>query len=225
MDDMVIRYFKLSDKVIINCCETIDVNSPVDISQAIISNLLNGNLDNDFYSKELDGVEDKSSIHNLARKYHSLCFFQGNDKYWRDSVEGVTCQDLDTVVTKLLDNYNFLIKIAITNPSIFTFLTEVQDRRIIKDSSVIDYLRNRYQNDDILLMVLGKMADKNSVFRDYSIDKRTILCSNPSAIIRDNKLMNDEYIKNKFDSNLSLEDFSDKVFEMSLQDKESNSKK
>ena len=69
------------------------------------------------------------------------------------------------------------------------------------------------------------MADKNSVFRDYSIDKRTILCSNPSAIIKDNKLMDDQYIRNKFDSNLSLEDFSDKVFEMSLQAKESNSKK
>ena len=61
-------------------------------------------------------------------------------------------------MTKILDNYNFLIKIAITNPSIFTFLTEVQDRRIIKDSSVIDYLRNRYQNDDILLKWLIRIV-------------------------------------------------------------------
>ena len=76
MDDMVIRYFKLSDSVIVNCCENIDFNSPDSISQAIISNLLNGNLDNDFYSKELDDVDDKSSIHDLARNIIRYVFFK-----------------------------------------------------------------------------------------------------------------------------------------------------
>ena len=221
MDDMVIRYFNLYDSGIKKYCDVIDFDLSDSIPSIIINKLLTGDLDDEFMSKELEGIDDKKSIHNLARKYSSLCFFQGNGKYWRDSIDGVTCQDYDTIMIKLLDNYNFLLKVGINNPAIYSFLTDIQDKRIIRDSSVIDYLRNKYNNDNILLMVLNKMIDDNSVFKDYSFEQRAILCMNPTVILKDNELCSDGYIQNKFDSSLNIDDFSDRVFEETINNKAS----
>lgn len=197
------NYFKLLEKLkqatIINHFNEInDVSADsLDLYDVMLFNLFNGELDDVFVSENLD-ESNKDEVMELARKYKSLCFYQGDETLWTDSIDGVTLLDPDLICVKLLNNYNFLIAIAKDfGEDALKFLLKFNGGTLAAQSSVIDSLRNRYGNDELLKSIISEMSKKDSAYRDFSEDERVILCTYPEGLLYEEENKNIKMISSE----------------------------
>lgn len=190
-DIRIERLEKLKQATIINFTDRINYNNKLELYNTLLENVFNGNFDDMFLTKNLDGLsnEEKKNIFELARKYSSLCFFEGNSNYWLDSVEGVYLSDTDLVAYKLLDNYDFLLRVARecgedSLKELVSFqeakLSENQDIRIFDGKVVIDYLRGIFVDDDVLIDTIKDMTNS---YKEFSTEQKAILCQYPEETL------------------------------------------
>ena len=183
-DDSNLRIDKLVSANLIHYLNDIDVNDEVSFYDSVIFHLLSGQLEDDFYAPSLNGKDEaeKKYIHNIIRKYSSLCFFRGNPSFWKDSVDGVK-DDLDFVCMKVLDNYNFLYELYdIGKEDILKEVTKYINSMDMH-GSVIEGLRNSFSNDIVLKLVLLEMSKKNGRYNNFNVSQRAILLNNPLGTI------------------------------------------
>ena len=178
-DIRIERLEKLKQATIVNFTDKINYNNNLDFYDTLLENVFSGNFDDIFLSDNVS--KDDKEIHDLARKYSSLCFFKGDYSYWPDSVEGVYLSDLDLVTTKLLDNYDFLLKVAKeSGEDSLKQLLEIQHTSLFDDKVVIDYLRNSFVNDDVLISTLKSMSDS---YKNFSSEQKALLCLHPEGVL------------------------------------------
>ena len=107
----------------------------------MIVHLLRGDLNHSFLSDNLEDLEEeeKENLFDLVQNYSYLIFYDGNSRCWMDSLEGVTLQDMDLVCLRLLDNYDFLLKIAKEGgETVLKPLAQFQKSTISKEGSVLE---------------------------------------------------------------------------------------
>lgn len=186
--EQILRLEKLKQATIINYFSDISFSSEMALYDSMIHHLFYGDFDDIFESSSLIGVdfEERTEIFKLVRKYKNICFFQGNVDCWSDSVEGVSLNDLDFVCMKLLDNYDFLLKIAKDGGErVLNLLFHFQDNYELIDGSLIDHLRNTFVNDDVLKTILIEMSKAEGKYSDLSTDELVVLCMYPEGILYD----------------------------------------
>lgn len=179
-DIRIERLEKLKQATIINFTENINYNNKLELYDTLIKNVLSGNFNDIFLSNN----ENDKETFELAQKYSSLCFYEGDSSYWLDSVEGVYLSDVDLVTAKILDNYDFLLRLAKEGKEeSLKELLGFQKTDIYSGRTIVDYLRNVFINDDVLVDIIKAMSDKNSSYKEFTTEQKALLCLNPEGVL------------------------------------------
>lgn len=155
-------------------------NYRVSLYDSMILHLIRGDFDNSFLSESLVDFEEseKAVFFQLARNYSYLVFYDGNSRCWIDSVEGVTLQDIDLICTRLLDNYDFLLRVAKEGGEIvLKQLSHFQKSIMSQAGSVLDYLRNTFFDDNALLRFLIEISKEDGIYADLSNKQKIKMCT------------------------------------------------
>jgi hypothetical protein len=186
---MVKRLEDLKQETILNYLDSINLDHPMELCDSMIQHLFAGDLDSAFASKYLLGVdqEEAREIFELARRYKDLCFYMGDPGYWADSIEGVYLTDVDLVSMKLLDNYDFLLGLSRVGGENSLKQLEAFKGSMSLNGSVIDYLRNNFDNDDILMDTIVEMSKEDGVYQGLSDEQKEVLCTFPEGILYEKK--------------------------------------
>ena len=181
------RFEDLKNATLLKYLDTVELdNESMDLCDKIIHYFCKGELDNEFYSSLLTilSEEERKEILKLVHEYLDLCFYDGNSEYWIDSVEGIPLKDAQFICLKILDNINFLVKIALSGGRrALEFLRIFSDKEYYSDSSVIEYLRNSFGYDDVLENIILEMSKEDSSFNVFDENQKAILCGSPQGVL------------------------------------------
>lgn len=181
------RYEDLKNATILKYLDNIDLDEEsMDLCDKIIYYFCKGELDNEFYSSLLNGLsfDERSKVLKLVHEYIDLCFYDGNCEYWIDSVEGIPLKDAQFICLKILDNVNFLVRIALSGGRrSLEFLRIFKDKESYADSSVIEYLRNSFGYDDVLENIILEMSKEESPYNVFDDKQKAILCGSPQGVL------------------------------------------
>lgn len=231
------RYDLLRNATLLKYFSEIDIDEEMmELNYSILTHFITGDLDRYFYSSYLLNIDEskKNDIFAILHKYAYLCFYSGKSEFWLDSIEGVPSNDSEFICIKILDNINFLIRLALNcDSNVFTLLDKFLNMDDFNDSSVIEILRNKFSNDDILERILFDMSKTDTSFKCFNDEQLAILCKFPEGILYYTdvnevifsnpvflfKRIQNKYFKDNDDSDfydISKDDFEDTVFEMYL---------
>ena len=183
-DIRVERLEKLKQATIINYTDIVDFNDKVMLYETIIQHVLNGDYDDIFVTGSVSEAEDKNEAFALARKYSSLCFYQGNSEYWLDSIEGVSLSNLELICLKILDNYDFLVRIAGEGgEAALKELLKFQQNHAFDDYPVIEHLRNTFMDDTVLENTIIEMSKTEGLYDCFTDKQKIELCSYPEGAL------------------------------------------
>ena len=218
MDIDTDRLNSLLKATIVSYYDEINPDEELDLYDKMLVHLVKGDFDNVFKSTiSDDNKEKKYNSFLLARKYSRLCFFQENENYWTDSIEGVGVLDVETLCKRILSNYNFLLEVAYENgEEALKELSILKDSSLSKKSSIIDYLRNTFLDDELLKRILGIISlDKD--YNKLDISNKEVLMKYPQGTLYyedEGKLIicDWDYLVNKikeYDSSLNIKELKD----------------
>lgn len=218
------RLYILEDNIIKTNLADINLDDTYDKYDLILDKVFNGEADDIFLSAYLDDVseDDKKEIFKLARKYQDLCFYQGIYDNWLDSPYGVTALQPDTVSQLLLNDYDFIIRLAKhKDESILEFLRKLNNTKMSKESSIIAGLRSGfYRQDDILEEVIIEMSNENGKYKNFSQEQKLLLLEEPQDILyrkndKELELIPVEELENNlrtsYDSNYSIKEILETI--------------
>ena len=181
------RAGKLLDATLLRYCETMNLIDDTSVCDSMFEHLLAGDLDREIICPKLDEVtpKDKQEAFDIARRYGYLCFYDGNVDFWGDSVEGYNPSVPSELIARvILSNYNFLIELAYEKgEEAVSELVNFAPSYMSSGSSVVDYLRNTFGNDDILKEVLSITSKEEGMYRDTTPRIKTTLYTYPSGVL------------------------------------------
>lgn len=181
------RFEDLKNAVLLKYLDSLDLDDEsMNLCDKIIYYFNKGELDNEFYSTLLINLseEERKSILKLVHEFMDLCFYDGNSDYWIDSVEGIPLKDAQFICLKILDNVNFLVRIALSGGRrALEFLRIFSDKEYYSDSSVIEYLRNSFRYDDVLENIILEMSKEDSSYNVFDEEQKAILCGSPQGVL------------------------------------------
>lgn len=172
--------------VIVNYSQDIDFNNEIELYDRLIYLLANGVLNKELNSDYLDGLDfdQEMKIYSLISKYSSLCF---KDKYfdnWKRSCQAVIQTDYRYICIKIIDNYDFLIGLAVLGgEKVLRLIDNFSIYDVYRNSSLIELLRNQFESDDVLKKILIDMSNDNSKFNIFSLEQKALLCYYGSKIL------------------------------------------
>lgn len=171
----------LLDATLLRYCETINLVNITSVCDAMFNHLVEGDLDREFLSPELAkvNIEARKKAFDIARKYSYLCFYEGNVDYWEDSVDGYNPGLFPELIAKqILDNYNFLVELAYEKgEEAVAELINMKQSDLV-ESSIVDYARGTFTNDQALKAVLADNAKE-----DCSTKVKAILYKYPKGVL------------------------------------------
>lgn len=181
------RFEDLKNATLLKYLDAINLDEEsMDLCDKIIYYFCKGDLDNEFYSSLLNDLNDdeRKNILKLVHEYIGLCFYDGKSEYWIDSVEGIPLKDAQFICLKILDNINFLVRIAISGgkPAL-EFLKIFSDKEYYSDSSVIEYLRNSFGYDNVLENIILEMSKDDSSYNVFDDNQKAVLCGSPQGVL------------------------------------------
>ena len=152
-------------------------------NEIILLHLTNGDLD-DVYSNnildKLDG-DKKKDLLNKAGRYIHLCFKDGDYLKYTKSVKD-TINDKNIKLNLVLNNYDFVIKIASKDIDILKELDKLIDNKEFNKTSVIDTIRYKFENDDKLIDCISNFIKTEKLYNLFDDKKRSILYLNPTVL-------------------------------------------
>ncbi len=179
------RLEDLKQATLINYLDDINLDDDKSLYDEMMYHFVEGDLDDEFSSSVFVDMEidDKKELQDLARKYISLCFYDGDVNNWSDSVE-VIPKDYELVSLRLFDNYNFLLEIARDGgEKALQELEKFQSCEGYHENAVIDYLRNTFLSDAILRKIILDLSNKDSVYKVFTEEQRASLCRFPEGTL------------------------------------------
>ena len=163
-----------------------DLNSEILLYDVMFHHLVKGDFADDYEFSALGGVkkEEKKEVMNLVKKYDDLCFYNGSVDFWSDSTETANISDYDFISYNLLDNYEFLMNLAKDGgEDVLDDLEKLKSVEGFNDSSVIEYLRNTFNNDEILFKTVLNMSSKQSLFKVFTDEQKALLLKYPEGVL------------------------------------------
>ena len=180
------RLDKLLDATILNYYDSVDSDNYMDLYDKMFEHLVDGDFNDSFICPKLDEADEetKKKVFDLAKKYSSLCFYDGDVSYWADSVEGFGVLDLDTLSIRILDNYNFVLETAYEyGEEALDFINKFKSSNMAAESALIDYLRNTFGDDKALKKTIYEFTKEDSIYKGLDEYQREILFTYPNGII------------------------------------------
>ena len=180
------RLDKLLDATILNYYDSVDSDNCIDLYDKMFEHLVDGDFNDSFICPKLEDVDDntKKKVFDLAKKYSSLCFYDGDVSYWADSVEGVGVLDLNTLSTRILDNYNFVLETAYEyGEASLDFINKFKSSSMATESALVDYLRNTFGDDEALKKTIYEFTKEDSIYEGLDEYHREILFTYPNRVL------------------------------------------
>ena len=176
------NFKKFKDNAMLRYLSEVDLDDD-NLNEIILLHLTNGDL-NDIYSNNvLDKLDDENrkDLLNKAGKYIHLCFKDGDYTKYTKSVRD-TINDKDIKLTLVLDNYDYIIKIASIDLDILKELNKLSDIKEFNKTSVIDTVRFKFDNDNRLIDCMSNFIKTEKLYNLFDNNKRIIIYSNPSVL-------------------------------------------
>ena len=183
------RLEDMKQVTILNYLSQIDLDDNMHLYDTMIHLLVEGKLDDVFSSSVFQNMnmEEKKKLQMLARKYVSLCFFEGNPDYWTDSIEGISLRDYDFICMKIFDNYNYLLEIARdSGESVLEQMKRIQNTDIFSGKVMIDFLRNAFDDDQLLKESLNDICSKEGAYYELTDKEKAVLLFYPDGVLYTN---------------------------------------
>ena len=184
------RLERLKDEMIKTNLDELDFNSDeekfLSYEKLLYKTIVDGKFDNIFLSEYLDDLDsnERQKVISLARNHKELCFFHGDFNNWADSVEGVTLSDPNLVSEILLNNYDYLIRLAKNGgEDVLNFLDKFKGNELFDDGSIIALLRRNFADDDVLEEILIEMSKDDGKYKDFNNTQKVILCNYPEGVL------------------------------------------
>lgn len=183
------NYRNLKDTIILRY--TKDINFDDDSFYTIfLDHLLNGDLDDVYSNSILDNLslEDKNNVLFDARNFSHLIFVNGDFRRYEESIDCPSTLDKDYILIKLLDNYDFLIRLIVFNKEIVLELERYKSKLGYSYYSIIDKIRNNFNNDEILVEAMSKLINEDKERLLFNDENRVLLYTYPMGVmfIKDN---------------------------------------
>lgn len=171
---------KLKDKLIDSYLEEINFDQDLDLYNRLVEHFVSGDLDVIYESIYLEDKteEERKQILEIVHKYQDVCFYHKNPNLWIESIDGVDLKDYSFIIYRLLENFDFLIRLyTSTNEESLKLLEDYDKSPYYKKSlSIIESIKRSFVNEETLLKVLGQITSKNSNYSIFTENEiRTLL--------------------------------------------------
>jgi hypothetical protein len=187
MSDITVkRTMRLYDEVILTNSSEIDLNNTYEIYDTLLYKTFSGDFDDIFLSDNLEDLdsEKRKEVFALARKYSSLCFYLGEFDNWIDSIEGVSLSDTNLVVNRILESYDFLLKLAKDGgEETLKFLNKFSGTKFASTGSVLAQLLVKFPDNDTLEYVLIECSKEDGIYKDFSDEQKIFMFENAGGVL------------------------------------------
>lgn len=184
--EAVKRLEDMKQITILRYLSNINLERDKDLYDEMISHFAAGELEEYFSSPALESLTESEAreVRSLAANYLSLCFYEGDKEYWADSIDDVPSNDFELIVLKLFDNYDFLLEIARDgNEEVLQQMQSFQNCVGYGGGSVIELMRNSFNNDSLLKQILIAMSREDSLYSIFTNDQKAELCRFPAGTL------------------------------------------
>ena len=146
----------------------IDFEDPNDLClcDVMIEHLAKGDLNDVYESKQLNKYNegDRLEILNNVSNNNDICFVENAPEYWLEAINYIDVDDYKFAVKKILDNIEFLIKIAINcGEDKLKLLNSLKNENIHINQSIVDSLRESYMNDEEIINLLNSKLSNSTI--------------------------------------------------------------
>lgn len=178
------NYRNLKDTTILRYTKDIDFNDD-SFYLILLEHLLNGDLDDVYTNSILDNLslEDKNNVLFDARKFSHLIFVNGDYKKYDESIECPNTEEKDYLLIKILDNYDFLIRLIVFNKEIVLEIEKNKNDLGYGYYSVIEKLRNNFNNDEVLIEAMSRLIKEDKDHILFNSENRVLLYSYPLGVM------------------------------------------
>ena len=178
------NYRNLKDTTILRYTKDIDFDND-SFYLMLLEHLLNGDLDDVYTNSILDNLslEDKNNVLYDARSFSHLIFVNGDYRKYDESVECPSAEDKDYLLIKILDNYDFLIRLIVYNKEIVLELEKYKHDLGYAYYSVIEKIRNNFNNDEVLIEAMSRLIKEDREHLLFNSENRAYLYSYPLGVM------------------------------------------
>lgn len=184
--EIISLFEKLKQETILRYSDEIEYDADLNFYDVMMRHFVSGDLDDVFVSNVVLGMSDdeKKDLFSLTRKYNNLCFYKGDPLCWLDSVENALAADYDLIAYVVIDNYNYLLRVAKDGGrTVLEQLRRLSKIEALKESSIIDFVRNSFIDDNVLATILLDMSKDDSLYDIFTDEEKVALLSNPEGTL------------------------------------------
>lgn len=177
------RLLNLEKLAIERYTDEIDYSSEIDLYDVIIKHLISGDFNEEYISEYLN-KNNRELIMNLVNQYSGLCFYDQDCENWIDSIELPDIGDYRAILSVILENYDFLIRIAANGgKDVLDELSSYVNFAGYNESSIIEYLRVSFnRNDDVIVRILFDMVN-NDKYDVFTSEQKACLLAHPLGVL------------------------------------------
>ena len=169
IDEGINRLEKLKQETILRYTDEIDFDQDLSLYDVMINHFVNGDLDDVFDTSVTKGMSDteRKDLFDLTREFVGLCFSNGDVDYWLDSLENTPIFDYSLIAYSIFNSFDFLLGLA----------------KDLRDTALVNYLKNTFVDDKVLSSVLLDMSKKNSFYNIFTDEQKGILLNYPEGTL------------------------------------------
>ena len=126
-----------------------DSSNDLYLCDVMVEHLSKGDL-NDVYESDLIESfreDDKKKLLDLVSKNSDICFVNNSSEYWLDTINYIEVEDYKFAVKKILDNFEFLLKVCIKcGENKVKLLSSLKDDKLHINQSIVDSIRDNFDS-------------------------------------------------------------------------------
>ena len=178
---------KIKDDAILRYMSEVDFDG--DPNEVILLHLSNGDLNDIYTDSIINKLEDKDreELLNTVNKYTYLCFKDGDYLKYTKSVD-TPINDKDVKFGLILDNYEFLVKLAYKNLDIVKELNKFKNNSEFNKTSVINTIRFKFNDDNKLIDSMTNFINTDKLYNIFEDDDRAYIYLNPNTLYDKGKM-------------------------------------
>lgn len=186
IDDGIKRLEKIKQETILRYTEEIEFDQELSLYDVMLNHFVKGDLDFVFESDAFSGMseKEKKELCALVREYIGLCFSNGDVDYWLDSLENTPVSDFNLIVYSIFNSYDFLLELAKDGgKNVLELLVSLRASEELRDTAIVNYLRNTFIDDKVLSTVLLEMSKEGSYYELFTDEQKGILLNYPEGTL------------------------------------------
>lgn len=186
IDEGINRLEKLKQETILRYTDEIDFDQDLSLYDVMINHFVNGDLDDVFDTSVTKGMSDteRKDLFDLTREFVGLCFSNGDVDYWLDSLENTPIFDYSLIAYSIFNSFGFLLGLAKDGGrDVLELLVSLRASEDLRDTALVNYLKNTFVDDKVLSSVLLDMSKKNSFYNIFTDEQKGILLNYPEGTL------------------------------------------